>query len=363
MFRKVLGMITCFIVLVSLSGCSKQATLTLEDGSKYTGEVSIFSNKPSGKGVAEFKDHKQANEDDYSAKAAIRYEGTWKNGLMDGSGTLIYGEGSVYTGEMKAGKLEGAGVFTNEEAKVKLEATVTNDTIFGPGKWYQDGKLIYDGIWEGLEMTAGKAYTDGKLVYDGALKDDKYEGAGKLYRNEKLVYEGEFRNDVFEGMGKAYYSDGSLAYEGGWHLGDIDGKGKLYDNQGNLIPEINEKWGFWWMTLYEEVYGYETGEYAHMFNSELYKKYMTESGYPDLADEENYQDDLLKSIDFLKAYATNETREDNKYVEFRKVYSDVKMEDFSKMQLVEAMMSAQATWAKAYADYMEDFMKDLEGIN
>ena len=231
MLRKLLGLVTCFMVLVSLSGCSKQTTVTLEDGSKYTGEVGIFNNKPSGNGTAEFKDHKQANEDDYSAKAAIRYEGTWENGLMDGTGTLTYGDGSVYTGTMKAGKLEGNGVFTNEEGKVKLEATVTNDTISGPGKWYQDGKLIYDGTSEGLKMTAGKVYTDGKLVYDGALKDDKYEGSGKLYENEKLVYEGVFRNNVYEGLGKLYI-EGKVAYEGAFQNGAFEGTGKAYYSNG-----------------------------------------------------------------------------------------------------------------------------------
>ena len=55
------------------------------------------------------KDGRAEGEGGYFDATGISYKGAWKNGLMDGSGTLMLPGGDEYVGEMRAGKANGSG--------------------------------------------------------------------------------------------------------------------------------------------------------------------------------------------------------------------------------------------------------------
>jgi hypothetical protein len=55
------------------------------------------------------KDGRAEGDGSYFDATGISYKGTWKNGLMDGFGTLMLPGGDEYVGEMRAGKANGSG--------------------------------------------------------------------------------------------------------------------------------------------------------------------------------------------------------------------------------------------------------------
>ncbi|KAG2487447.1 hypothetical protein HYH03_014014 [Edaphochlamys debaryana] len=71
------------------------ATLVFNDGSKYTG--TLKNGTPHGLGTCVWRDGNQ-------------YDGEWRNGVMHGFGTYLWTSGQRYDGEWKDGKRDGVGV-------------------------------------------------------------------------------------------------------------------------------------------------------------------------------------------------------------------------------------------------------------
>ncbi|KAG2429673.1 hypothetical protein HYH02_014011 [Chlamydomonas schloesseri] len=103
------------------------ATLVFSDGSKYTG--TLKNGTPHGLGTCVWKDGNQ-------------YDGEWRNGVMHGFGTYLWTSGQRYDGEWKDGKRDGVGV-----------------------KMYADGSTFH-GIWrDGMKNGVG--------VFKPAAKEGK----------------------------------------------------------------------------------------------------------------------------------------------------------------------------------------------
>ncbi|KAG2429639.1 hypothetical protein HXX76_010869 [Chlamydomonas incerta] len=103
------------------------ATLVFSDGSKYTG--TLKNGTPHGLGTCVWKDGNQ-------------YDGEWRNGVMHGFGTYLWTSGQRYDGEWKDGKRDGVGV-----------------------KMYADGSTFH-GIWrDGMKNGVG--------VFKPAAKESK----------------------------------------------------------------------------------------------------------------------------------------------------------------------------------------------
>lgn len=69
-----------------------------------------------------------------SATGIDRYEGQFRNGLPDGTGTYTWENGDIYTGEWKEGKRQGIGKYTflaNEKTTVQ-EGQWVDDKYTGP---------------------------------------------------------------------------------------------------------------------------------------------------------------------------------------------------------------------------------------
>ncbi len=123
------------------------------------------------------------------------YEGDIEMFLRHGTGTVIYSDTSIYTGQF------------------------LYDTICGNGTFYYVGGDIYEGeLVDGLKHGSG-VYT---WPLNADRKGDKYEGEyHKDLRNGKgtytwadgTVYTGDYVNDIKSGKGKMIFTNGDV-YEG-----------------------------------------------------------------------------------------------------------------------------------------------------
>jgi len=134
-----------------------------------------------------------------------RYEGQWRGGRANGSGTYLWKDGDRYVGSFQSGQPDGVGA-----------------------KYFINGDR-YEGEWKsGRYHGQGKYYWRGGSRYEGEFKEGRFEGQGKKYYPNGDHYEGQFQQGQFHGYGAYYWSTGDR-YVGRFDKGNFDGLGaKLY---------------------------------------------------------------------------------------------------------------------------------------
>jgi len=171
----------------------EQKTISLADGSHYSGEVT--DNIPNGQGVLTLKDgfiytgdfkkgefiKGTRNHKDYSDLAT----GEFKNGKLNGEGEMHTEEGA-FKGHFKNGVLDGHGYY---------ESGSTGDRFIGT---YKNGVLIGKAT---IEFGNGDKYV-------GELENDFMHGTGTLTYANGEKYVGEFKNGQPTGNGKYFLADG-----------------------------------------------------------------------------------------------------------------------------------------------------------
>ena len=115
----------------------EKKNMKYNNGDEYFGEC--IDNLRNGNGIMYYN----------SNSPKLKYDGEWKNDLMDGKGTLYFRNGNKYEGEFR------------------------NNTIEGKGKFI---------------------YTED--VYEGDYKDCEKEGKGAYFFNDGDVYEGDWKNSA-----------------------------------------------------------------------------------------------------------------------------------------------------------------------
>lgn len=238
------------------------------------------------------------------------YEGEWKKGQPDGFGKMIYANGDVYEGNWVLGKMEGQGVMTNQRENITYNGTWKNGLPNGNGTMYMKN-FTYEGLWNEGKILEGKVTDPKRNVFEGTFLDGKTVKTGKMtysngnwcegdWENNKLLngkcksvisdslyFEGEVKNGLpFAGIGKGriaknYYDgkwengeftghcilkectdkislfegerksdgcyNGKLKFEGGTYVGEVDsvftkqGEGELYMDQYNYF--LKGTWG------------------------------------------------------------------------------------------------------------------------
>lgn len=148
-------------------------TLTLADGSVYTGETLV--GRPDGQGSVIYTN-------------GNHYDGSWVEGLKHGWGTYTFPDGDVYIGEMVQDRIEGT------------------------------GRIVY---------------SDG-AVYEGQFANGTRDGTGALVRPDGSRYEGDWRGGASHGPGRATIADGSFS-EGTFVDGRLQGLGLYTDANGTTF--------------------------------------------------------------------------------------------------------------------------------
>ncbi|KAL3693833.1 hypothetical protein R1sor_007484 [Riccia sorocarpa] len=132
----------------------------------------------------------------------VRYYGSFKKGLLHGTGRLEWGNGCSFEGTFYCNRLLGRGVYS----------------------WSEGGSYtgqIYDGIPHGQ----GKIEGPGGFVYQGRWDHGRRHGPGRMVYGKVATHEGTWKNDRKDGDGKLVFATGS-SYDGTWRDGKRHGKGK-----------------------------------------------------------------------------------------------------------------------------------------
>ena len=212
------GVVWCKLAKQETSPKFVQGIYILSDGSKYEGEFKdgILNGQgtktwPNGqKYVGEFRNGKFNGQGTLTSPDGSKYEGEFKDGLPNGQGTLTIPNGKKYVGEWKEGKKHGQGTFIFPYRYKYV------------GGW-KDGEYHGQGT---LTFSNGQKY-------EGKFKDGILNGQGTKTWPNGDMYEGEFKDGKYHGHGSYTWSDGKK-YLGEWK----DGKpwnGTGYDNDGNII--------------------------------------------------------------------------------------------------------------------------------
>ena len=138
----------------------------------YTGEIK--DGKPNGMGVAKYK-----------SGNAIRYVGSFVNGMYNGKGSFLSESGVLYIGDFVNGVKEGKGIL-----------------------FYKDNGMIMGGFSnDKLNGRGFQIFADGSVISDVNYRDDKRNGRGYQYEiKTKQLYEGEWSDDKWVQSGPASFT-------------------------------------------------------------------------------------------------------------------------------------------------------------
>ena len=163
----------------------------------------------------EFKNDKANNYGKYISGEGIRYAGFWMDDKQHGKGEETYIDGSKYIGYFENGEKSGKGKFSWPDGSI-YEGDFEKNAI--------NGKGIYQ--WK-----------DGRK-YHGDWVNNKMEGIGLFIWTDKKTYCGQYKDDKKSGYGIFIWPDGKR-YEGNWLNGRHHGYGIMYANGEKRVGEWN----------------------------------------------------------------------------------------------------------------------------
>ncbi len=120
------------------------------------------------------------------------YEGSFKNGEPEGTGTMDYGGGDKYTGGWHKGKEDGAGVLYKKGVAMSA--------------FYNNGVL--QTAARKAESVGGNG--DWKEKVPGCIAGDCYEGYGEITFPSGNNYKGGFKDGVKSGQGEMRFASGNI---------------------------------------------------------------------------------------------------------------------------------------------------------
>mgnify|MGYP003706012395 FL=1 len=153
-----------------------------------------------------------------SKTPGFEYSGDFKNGSLDGVGTLKFVNGAVYVGDFKEDKRNGIGVNISENGEI--QAGIFEDEVLTHSGENRP-RCPSEGIWDNCISVA--FYNSGDK-YSGYWKTDRRHGLGIYTWQNGMQYVGNWKAGKRSGKGTQTYVNGDI-YEGGWKAGKKDGKG------------------------------------------------------------------------------------------------------------------------------------------
>eukprot|EP00937_MAST-01D_sp_MAST-1D-sp2_P003252 g3252.t1 len=183
--------------------------------------------------------------------------------LRDGSGTLKFGGGQVYEGELLGARMHGRGRYVWPDGTT-YEGSFAHGAITGEGAYaWADGSTYVGGVQDGLRHGEGVFTCGGECPsrYEGQWENGQRSGQGTLFYDEKGTswYKGQFLENMRHGQGNIRYASGNT-YEGGWERNRKCGEGKMFWKtrheryRGGWLDDKPHGFGeFMWLELHGSV--------------------------------------------------------------------------------------------------------------
>jgi hypothetical protein len=196
------------------------------------------------------------------------YDGEFnREGEINGKGTKIMKDKSVYRGGFLNGEYNGKGLL------IKKGACLYGNWVKGECKgqviYKLDNKFEYKGNFENNKKNGYgiEKYNNGS-IYEGNFLNNQKSGYGTYKFHNGEIYEGNFENDLYNGKGKYIWGISGQKYEGEFKNGRIEGKGiYTYEDgtifDGNFINEKKNGEGYLEFTNGKKYFG-------NWLNDELY---------------------------------------------------------------------------------------------
>jgi hypothetical protein len=126
-----------------------------------------------------------------------QYSGTWREGQMNGEGTMKYLSGDSYQGQWMNGLKHGYGIYTWKDGSVYRG-------FYNQGKRDGEGEIMvangpsYKGFWkEDLPHGEGAKQWPNGDFYEGGWKEGKRHGIGVMEYADGSIEQGEFVDDKY----------------------------------------------------------------------------------------------------------------------------------------------------------------------
>ena len=186
-----------------------KGTFTKLNGVKYVGEW--INDAWHGTGVLTWPKG-------VSQKPGFEYSGDFKNGFLDGVGTLKFVNGVIYVGDFKENKRNGIGVNVSENGEIQA-GIFENQVLTHSGE--NRPRCPSEGIRD--NCIGVHVYNNGDK-YSGYWKTDNRHGLGIYTWQNGTQYVGNWKFHKRSGKGTQTYVNSDI-YEGDWKAGKKDGKG------------------------------------------------------------------------------------------------------------------------------------------
>lgn len=130
---------------------------------------------------------KRHGDGELTWKNGDRYVGKFKNGYIEGRGTMTFRDNTEYSGQWKRNKFHGEGT-----------------------RRFHNGNVYNGNYTDGKRQGQGKCYFANGDMYVGDWKNDTIHGFGRYYYNNGHSFEGMFRDGKRNGRGKYQLTDGKV---------------------------------------------------------------------------------------------------------------------------------------------------------
>ena len=131
-------------------------------------------------------------------------------GKRHGDGELTWINGDTYIGRFKDGYIEGRGTI-NFHDKTEYSGQWKKNKFHGDGtRRFQNGNVYNGNYVDGKRQGQGKCYFANGDMYVGDWKNDTIHGFGRYYYNNGHSFEGMFRDGKRNGRGKYQLTDGKV---------------------------------------------------------------------------------------------------------------------------------------------------------
>lgn len=129
--------------------------------------------------------------------------GEFLEGALTGAGKIIKNSIIEKEGTFRNGELNGKGTIINLEGRRKITGTFVDNLLTGYGETHFSNGAYEKGQYFKSHLTGdGERYLQNGNFYKGSFKDGKYSGLGKYHWAEQNIdFDGEFDNGKRNGLG------------------------------------------------------------------------------------------------------------------------------------------------------------------
>ena len=142
-----------------------------------------------------------------------RYRGMLKGDLCDGFGECFYHDGGYYKGEWRENCWHGRGYVKHADGST-YEGEFQGNLMHGKGRYTAVDGTVFEGVWQNGRLDGKCKITSANGSYEGEVLDCVLHGYGVFHYASGDVYEGEWQDGNWHGRCKILWKASGIRFEG-----------------------------------------------------------------------------------------------------------------------------------------------------